>query len=88
MNEIRIILTETLREDYRQLPGHIQKKFDKQLRFLAQDPKHPSLRIHRLGDHWEFYIDIYYRCIFQQDGNTYILKHVGGHKIVNQFGLR
>ena len=60
MSDIRIILTETLREDYRQLPKHIQKKFD----------KHLSLRIHRLADHWEFYVDIHYRCIFQQGGNV------------------
>ena len=35
MSDIRIILTETLREDYRQLPKHIQKKFDKQLRLMS-----------------------------------------------------
>ena len=63
MGDIRIILTETLREDYRQLPKHIQKKFDKQLRFLAENPKHPSLCIHRLADHWEFYVDIHYPLV-------------------------
>jgi mRNA-degrading endonuclease RelE of RelBE toxin-antitoxin system len=88
MGDIRIILTETLREDYRQLPKHIQKKFDKQLRFLAENPKHPSLHIHRLADHWEFYVDIHSRCIFQQEGNVYILKHVGGHEIVDRFSRR
>ncbi|MFQ6071875.1 MAG: hypothetical protein ACE5KT_04135 [Methanosarcinales archaeon] len=60
MNEIEIIFTE--------------KKFNKQVRFLAQNPKH-----------WEFYVDDYYRCIFEKKGNTYILKHVGGHKIVERF---
>lgn len=86
MNDIKLILTETLREDYRRLPQHIQRKFDKQLRFLVQNPRHPSLNIHRLADHWEFYVDIHYRCIFQQDGDTYILKHVGGHELVDRFG--
>jgi mRNA-degrading endonuclease RelE of RelBE toxin-antitoxin system len=85
MNEIRIVLTETLREDYRRLPKPIQRKFAKQLRFLAQNPKHPSLQIHRLADHWEFYVDKYYRCIFQLEGTTYTLKHVGGHAIVDRF---
>ena len=56
MSDIRIILTETLREDYRRLPKRIQRKFDKQLCFLAENPKHPSLHIHRLADHWEFYV--------------------------------
>ena len=88
MADIRIILTETLREDYRKLPEAIQRKFDKQLRFLAEDPKHPSLQIHRLADHWEFYVDIHYRCIFRQDGNAYILKHVGGHEVFDRFSRR
>ena len=56
MIDIEIILTETLREDYRLLPKTVKKKFDKQLRFLAQNPRHPSLKIHRIKDHWEFYI--------------------------------
>ena len=88
MSDIQIILTETLREDYRQLPEHIRGKFDKQMRFLAENPRHPSLRIHSLDDHWEFYVDIHYRCIFKQEGNTYTLKHVGGHEIVDRFGRR
>ncbi len=38
MAEIRVILTDTLKEDYRRLPQRIQRKFDKQLRFLAANP--------------------------------------------------
>jgi len=88
MSDIRIIFTETFKEDYRRLPEHIRKKLRKQLRFLAENPKHPSLNIHRLGEHWEFYVDIHYRCIFRREGNVYILNHVGGHEIVDQFGRR
>ncbi len=47
---IIIILTEELKKWYQELPAPIQKKFQKQLRFLQTDPKHPSLRIHRLND--------------------------------------
>jgi len=46
---------------YNLLPAIIRKKFDKQLRFLLRDPRHPSLKIHRLNGEWEFYIDIHYR---------------------------
>lgn len=88
MSDIQIILTETLRDDYRQLPDDLQKKFAKQLRFLAENPRHPSLNIHRLADHWEFYVDIHYRCIFQQAGKVYTLKHVGKHEIVDRFSRR
>jgi len=85
MIDIEIILTETLREDYRLLPKTVKKKFDKQLRFLAQNPRHPSLKIPRIKDHWEFYVDRKYRCIFQKKKNLFILKHVGSHKIVDDF---
>ncbi len=87
MNKIEIILTQTLKEDYLGLPIYIQKKFDKQLKLLAQYPTHPSLNIHKIQDHWEFYVDIHYRCIFKKEGNLYILKHVGGHKIIERFNL-
>ena len=72
MIDIEIILTETLREDYRLLPKLV-------------NPKHPSLKIHRIKDHWEFYIDRKYRCIFQKKKNLFILKHAGSHKMVDDF---
>lgn len=53
--EIEIVLTEELKRTYTRLPASIRKKFDKQLRFLVRDPKHPSLKIHRLDGEWEFY---------------------------------
>jgi len=53
-DEIEIVFTKTLKEDYQQLPKHIRRKFDKQVKFLARNPTHPSLRIHRIRDHWEF----------------------------------
>ncbi len=52
---ITLVLTEELKKRYQELPAPIQKKFQKQLRFLQNNPKHPSLRIHRLNDEWEFY---------------------------------
>jgi mRNA-degrading endonuclease RelE of RelBE toxin-antitoxin system len=42
---IELVLTEELKKRYQELPEHIQKKFDKQLRFLQENPKHPSLKI-------------------------------------------
>jgi len=85
MIDIEIVLTETLRQDYRLLPKTIKKKFDKQLRFPAQNSRHPSLKIHRIKDHWEFYVDRKYRCILQKKKNLFILKHVGSHNIVDDF---
>jgi mRNA-degrading endonuclease RelE of RelBE toxin-antitoxin system len=60
--EVTVVVTEEFQKRYRELPQAIQKKFDKQLRFLASNPQHPSLKIHRLNGEWEFYVDIHYRC--------------------------
>jgi len=46
MNEI--VLTERLKGDYKSLPTTIQKKLKKQVKFLAENPKHRSLQIHRV----------------------------------------
>jgi mRNA-degrading endonuclease RelE of RelBE toxin-antitoxin system len=46
----KIRATEEFLKRYRRLPKRIQKKVDKQLRFLATNPAHPSLKIHRLND--------------------------------------
>lgn len=91
MNEVILELTERVRQDYRALPPAIQKKFKKQLRFLAENPRHPSLQIHRIRgtlDYWEFYIDQAYRCIFRQEGNVYYLLAAGPHKIVDEFSKK
>jgi mRNA-degrading endonuclease RelE of RelBE toxin-antitoxin system len=71
MNDIVIELTERVRKDYRALPKPIQGKFKKQLRFLIQNPRHPSLNIHRIrgsSGYWEFYIDDAYRLSFVAKG--------------------
>ena len=80
----RIRATEEFLERYRRLPKRIQKKVDKQLRFLASNPAHPSLKIHRLNDEWEFYVDIHYRGIFLREGDVYTLLTVGTHRIVER----
>ena len=48
MSDGIIELTERVRQDYNGLPNPIQAKFKKQLRFLADNPRHPSLNIHRI----------------------------------------
>jgi hypothetical protein len=54
---------------------------------LKDNPKHPSLRIHKLegSDFREFYVDDFYRCVFQQEGNIYKLYFVGTHKLIDRF---
>lgn len=86
--QVKIVFTEELKKSYKKLPSNIQKKFKKQLKFLQSNPQHPSLKIHRLNDEWEFYVDIHYRCFFHQEGNKYILLTIGGHRIVDRYTQR
>ncbi len=88
MNEI--ILTHRLKDDFKSLLPAIQKKLKKQIKFLAENPKHPSLQIHRIvgTPYWEFYVDRSYRCIFRQEGNAYYLLGVGPHNVINEFARK
>lgn len=82
---IEFIFPDEFKKAYQKLPDKIKKKVKKQLGFLKSNPKHPSLKIHRLNDEWEFYIDIHYRCIFQMESGKYIFLTVSTHKIVDRY---
>lgn len=85
VEKVTLVLTPELKKAYHQLPDHIQRKFDKQLKYLEQNPKHPSLEIHKFNSEWEFYVDIHYRCFFQRERNKIILLTIGTHKIVERY---
>ncbi len=84
---IEIVFTEEFKRIYKKLPEQIKKKFEKQLRFLVSNPKHPSLKIHKLNGDWEFYVDIRYRCFFQRSHNKFVLLNIGSHKIVDRYKI-
>jgi mRNA-degrading endonuclease RelE of RelBE toxin-antitoxin system len=64
------------------LPLSIQKKFEKQLRFLTSDIRHPSLRAKKYGGStsiWQARIDKSVRFYFLIEENTYILIDIRYH---------
>lgn len=82
----KLEISEIFKECYKKLPKEIQKKVDKQLRFLANNPSHPSLQLHlleRTDGIWEGYIDNSYRFTFEIMEDCYYLRIVGTHKIIN-----
>lgn len=83
--QVEIVVTEEFKKTYSGLPQDIKKKVRKQLRFLGGNPAHPSLKIHRLNDEWEFYVDMHYRCFFLRQGRRVTLLTVGSHKIVDRY---
>jgi mRNA-degrading endonuclease RelE of RelBE toxin-antitoxin system len=82
----KLKFSDTFKECYKKLPENIQKKVDKQLRFLRNNPNHPSLNIHPVqgtGGIWEGYVDFSYRFTFEIRDDHYYLRVVGPHKVID-----
>ena len=60
MNEIIIAYDDSFLDQYDCLPKQIKEKFKKQIKALKNNPKHPSLRIHRIKG-TEFWDSLYCR---------------------------
>lgn len=79
---MRIFAYERFRKSYQHLPPPAQRKVEKQLKFLAEDWRHPSLQVKRIQgtkDLWEARVDVQYRMSFEIAGNTIYLRVVGNH---------
>lgn len=84
---MKVRLTDTFKKDYRRLPKNIQAKADRQLRLLMENPKHPSLKVHRIeGAHgfWEFYVDRSYQCVYTLEEDVAVLRYIGPHNIIEK----
>jgi len=61
----------------------LYKKIAKQLKLFSQDPKHPSLRVHklkgRLEDTWSISIDESTRMLYSLFDNTALFFQIGTH---------
>jgi mRNA interferase RelE/StbE len=82
---MRLERTAQFKRDFVSLPEEIQRRIEKQLAILLQNPRHPSLRIKRMEgirDIWEGRITKSYRFTFQMKGDTCILRRVGRHDIL------
>lgn len=67
---------------YRNAPQMRQKQFDKQLGFLLQDLRHPSLRAKIVDETkriWQARVNGGWRFYFQIRGDTLFLLRIGPH---------
>lgn len=79
---MQIAKTDNFSKQYQKLSLKIQKKIDKQLGFLMQDIRHPSLRSKKMAGFenvWEGRIDRFYRFVFHIEGDIIIVSRVGPH---------
>lgn len=81
-----IILTEPFEKDFRELSPVEQKQARKTLRFLADNPKHTSLQVHRIKGtpFWEAYVNMDIRIIYERTSDTLILHAIGHHDILRK----
>ena len=84
---MQIDFTEKYKRQHQSLPKEIQKRADKQLALLLENPRHPSLRFHKMhgwGDMWEISVTMSYRIIFRIKEDVYVLEQVGKHDILKK----
>ena len=84
---MKIAFTKPFIRDYHDLPEHLQRQIDKQIEYLLENPKHPSLRMKKMEGHpsvWEIRITSGYHLTFQINGDTYMFRRVGTHDILKK----
>jgi mRNA interferase RelE/StbE len=73
--------------DYARLPTRVKDQVDKQLSLLLSNPRHPSLHLKRIRGTdglWEARITRSYRVTLEIAGETYILRRVETHDVLQE----
>ena len=84
---MRLQPTERFANEYERLPQHLQRRVDKVLGLLLENPRHPSLQIKRIRgqeNRWEGRVTLHYRFIFSLEGDAYLLLRVGTHDLIQK----
>lgn len=78
---MKVEFTKPAANQYRKLSLTIKKKVDKQLLFLQENPKHPSLRVKKMASSllYEARIDRQYRLRFLWENDSAYIISVGPH---------
>lgn len=79
---MKIRLKETFKKDFRKLPAALQKLADGKIEMLAENPRHPSLRVKKMEGHkdiWEASVTMKYRITFEMEEDGFLLRRIGEH---------
>lgn len=82
---MRIIRTDTFIANFEKLPEEVKRKTKQSIKFLADNLFHPSLRAKKIKGSrgiWEASVTMKYRFTFQIKTDTYILRKIGTHDIL------
>jgi len=84
---MQLIFTRYFIREYQNLPKDIQKQVDKKLELLENNPRHPSLRVHKIKKTKEILegrVTKNYRFTFRIERDFCILRRIGTHKIIEK----
>ncbi len=82
---MKIVRTDSFKNDYRHLPAHVQKAFDKKIHIFANNINHPSLRVKKMKGYknrWEGSITMFYRFTFEIHAGYYLFRRIGPHDTI------
>ena len=72
---------------YRKVPPNLRALAEKKLKLLLQNPRHPSLRLHKMEGYtnrWEISVTRRYRITFKIEADEYVLRKIGPHDILRE----
>jgi len=64
---------------YQRLPAEVQRLADNAFARLRQDPRHPSLRLKKVGRFWSVRVGLRYRALAVEDGIDLVWFWIGTH---------
>ena len=64
---------------YRQLPQDIQELADKNFQLLKANPRHPSLRIKKIGVFYSARVGLHYRALAKERPEGWVWFWIGHH---------
>jgi hypothetical protein len=64
---------------YRQLPEDIQELADKSFALLKTDPRHPSIRLKKVGHFWSARVGLRYRALAKERAEGLVWFWIGPH---------
>jgi hypothetical protein len=69
---------------YRQLPDEIRTLADKNFELLRIDPRHPSLRLKKIGVFWSVRVGLRYRALAKERREGLVWFWIGPHDRYDQ----
>jgi hypothetical protein len=73
---------------YRQLPEDVRALADRCFQLLQADPRHPSLRLKKVGPFWSARLGLHYRALARERDEGLVWFWIGPHSRYDQILTR